>query len=126
MKPRDIAKEIFGLTVRLLGLYFLWVALKDLDAFTYTDATILKDADSTTLIAAVPPVLFNLAVAWWLLGSHWLIRRAFPEGPGNAGRATTAAERVKPDSPPAGVPDPATAETKLAALVGKPKDGSAR
>lgn len=122
MKPRNIFKDTFGLAVRLLGLYFLYTGLKDLDVQTLMDLPTLKNDSLEDIITAILPVMFNLAVAWWLLGSKMLIRRAYAESPRISEQFHSQPERVapvsKPDQPQ-GLTDMETAEKKLAALVGK-------
>jgi hypothetical protein len=121
MKPRDI----FGLAVRLLGLLFLYFGLKAM--MPMLDLEIIENPDKNDIINGLMPVVFNLAVAWWLLGGG-LARRAYPE--------TKASESVRPrEQPqpaparPAHLPSELTgmdrAEQKLAALVDKPDDGRA-
>jgi hypothetical protein len=118
MKPKDI----FGLAVRLLGLFFLYLALKAVTPLL--DLEIIENADKSDIINALLPVVFDLAVAWWLLGGGLLTRRAYPETPKifehslQTKKTTPANESV----PPAELTDMARAEKKLAALVEKPKD----
>ena len=122
MKPRTFFKDIFSLAVRLLGLYFLYTGLKDLDVQTLMDLPTLKNDSLEDVITAILPVMFNLAVAWWLLGSKMLIRRAYAESPRISEQFHSQPEQVapvsKPDQPQ-GLTDMETAEKKLAALVGK-------
>ena len=122
MKPRTIFKDTFSLAVRLLGLYFLYTGLKDLDVQTLMDLPTLKNDSLEDVITAILPVTFNLAVAWWLLGSKMLIRRAYAESPRFPEQFHSQTEPVAPVSKPAqpqGLTDMETAEKKLAALVGK-------
>ena len=124
MKQRDIFKEIFSLAVRLLGLYFLFVGLKDLDVQTLMDVATLKDDSLEDIISAIIPVVFNLTVAWWLLGSTRLILRAYLIAPKNADLKAEK-DRVMPapnSAQLAGLIDGETTDKKLAALVRKPND----
>jgi hypothetical protein len=124
MKQKDIFKEIFSLAIRLLGLYFLFVGLKDLDVQTLMDVATLKGDSLEDIISAILPVVFNLAIAWWLLGRTWLIRRAYPEAPKNSDLQAER-DRAMPApklAPLPGLIDAETTEKKLAALVGKPND----
>ena len=119
-------KDLFILAVRLLGLYFIYVGLKDLDVPAFTDVTILKGDDANDVISTLLPVVFNLAVGWWLLGCTVLARRAYPE----SSRVSDLCPPPKAPSVPVAAPPPsltdlAPAEKKLAALVGKPKDSQA-
>jgi hypothetical protein len=121
MKPRDL----FGLAVRILGLVFLYLGLKDLPMLL--DVPALMSGDKSDIIAAVLPVAFNLAVACWLLRSSVFLRWAYPETPKiqehfhpPVERAASAAQTAQPQSK-----DLDTAEKKLASLLAKPKDDRA-
>ena len=70
MKPRDI----FGLAVRLLGLFFLYLGLRAVTPML--DLGAIGTASKSDIINAILPIVFNLAVAWWLLGGGLLMRRA--------------------------------------------------
>ena len=72
MKPRDI----FGLAVRLLGLYFLYLGLRAVTPML--DLGAIETAGKSDIINAILPIAFNLLVAWWLLGGGVLVRRAYP------------------------------------------------
>ena len=65
--------------MRLLRLYFLYIGLKDLDVLALMDVTVIKGDNSDDIISTALPVVFNLALDWWLLGGSFLIRRAYPE-----------------------------------------------
>lgn len=124
MKPKDI----FILAVRLLGLYFLYIGLKDLDVPALMDVTVIKGDNSDDIISTALPVVFNLALAWWLLGGSFLIRRAYPEPSRISDRFPALAEPTAPASQPVqtqALTDLEAAEKKLEALVGKPKDNQA-
>ena len=120
MKRRDLFKDLFGLAVRILGLVFLCLGLKDVPAVL--DIPTLLNGDKVEILNAVLPVVFNLAVGWWLIGGGLLIRRAYPE---TAEPSTAQAERpqLSPNLPrPQALPDRDAADQRLASLVGKPKD----
>jgi hypothetical protein len=126
MKPRDLFKDIFGLAVRLLGLVFLYFGLNAV--LPILDLGAIETAGKGDILNAILPVAFNLAVAWWLLGGGLLVRRAYPEAPGILDDSRSPSERGMLESksdPSPGTTDMATAEKKLASLVGKPKDGHA-
>ena len=126
MNNRDLFKDIFRLAVRLLGLFFIYVGLKDLDVPALMDVTIIKGDNLDDLISTLLPVVFNLAIGWWLLGNNFLVRRAYPElarvlglSQSASGPATPAAQQP----PPSQTTELEAAEKKLAALMGKPNDG---
>ncbi len=123
MKPKDI----FGLAVRLLGLYFLYLVLNALAQMLASD--IFNSPEKMDIVYALLPVVFYLIVGWWLLGGGLLVRRAYP---GTSAETSRVSENYplqpnRPASPagPAPSPEPAgmdQAEKKLAALVEKPKE----
>ena len=128
MKTPNLFQEIFRLAVRLAGLFFLCVGLKDLVVQTFMA---LAQAHGTSLINLLTnflPVGFTLTVALWLLRGNGLIRLAYPE---NAGRPDAQARHASGESGESGepvVPAPASAqslsqleqaERKLSALVAK-------
>lgn len=120
MKSSDIFKGIFGLAVRLLGLVFLYFGLSSVPPLL--DVGAIETANKSDIVTAILPILFNLAIGWWLIGGGLLIRRAYPE----ASRLSTAfpAPGAGAASKPAksqGITDLDAAEKKLAALVEKPK-----
>ena len=123
MKNTNLYKEIFRLAVRLTGLFFLCIGLKDLVVQTFM---VLAQARGTPMINIVTnflPVAFTLTVALWLLRGNWLIRIAYPEAKQPNKFKEQMASFTKPDSA-----SPATqelsemdvAERKLADLVRKP------
>lgn len=121
-------KDLFILAVRLLGLYFFYVGLKDLDVPALMDVTIIKGDNLDDLISTLLPVVFNLAVAWWLLGCAFLIRRAYPDSPKISDHFSSPAEQpthTSKSDQPKKLTDLEVVERKLAALVGKPKDDPA-
>jgi hypothetical protein len=124
MKPNDICKEVFSLAVRLLGLYFLYLGLKDLNVPALMDLTIIKGDNMNDIFSAALSVVFNLAVAWWLLGSRSLTLRAYPVISKILDCSGSPVEQVSPASRPSPAPeltDIESAEKKLAALLKTPK-----
>ena len=125
MKETNIYKEIFRLAVRLTGLLFLCIGLKDLVVQTFM---VLAQARGTPLINIVSnflPVAFTLTVAFWLLRGNWLIRMAYPEAGKIRQPALPAVQQAESETPTVVAPklsDMEIAEQKLAALVGK-KEG---
>ncbi len=133
MKPKDI----FGLAVRLLGLVFLYLGLKDLTLAVkqILDLASAENPDRDDIIYGIIngplPVLFDLVIAWWLLRGRMLIRWAYPEETskvgGLAARQARAATPVTPLTPaPESASVPSTvriqeADEKLAALLEKPR-----
>lgn len=121
MKPRDI----FGLAVRLLGLYFLYSALNDFAQALGSD--IFQSPEKMDIVYSLLPVFFKLVVSVWLLSGWPLIRLVYPEPKASesfslppkrpAASPTPSPEPVAP-SQPADI----DADKKLAALVEKPKD----
>jgi hypothetical protein len=77
VKNREIFKEIFGLVIRLLGVYFLWAGLADLNVPALMNVQMIQSDQWTDIISALLPAVFNLVVAWWLLGGS-LVKRAYP------------------------------------------------
>jgi hypothetical protein len=127
MNSKDIFKDSFSLAVRLLGLYLFYVGLKDLDTPALLDVTIIKVEKLSDIVSAVLPVIFNLAVAWWLLGSRFLTKRAYPKTSQSLDHLYSLSEHAVPVSKPhqtQGLTDMEAAEEILAVLVGKPKDGA--
>ena len=117
MKPKDI----FGLAVRLLGLWFLYLGIRAV--MPLLDLGAIETAGKSDILNAILPIVFNLAVAWWLLGGGLLVRRAYPEAPRISGDTLPQARPVPPAPAPAPSPElanMAAAENKLAALVEKP------
>lgn len=123
MKPRDIFKDIFGLAVRLLGLVFLYFGLSAVPPLL--DLGALETAAKSDIITALLPIVFNLAVAWWLIGGGWLIRRAYPETSRISAHSPAQGAGTTPTTKLAqsqGMADMDAADKKLASLVEKPKD----
>ena len=129
MKSRDLFKDIFSLAVRLLGLVFLYLGLSAVaPLLALLDFSTIQTANAGDIITAILPIVFNLLVAWWLLGGRWLIRRAYPEtsrispyspAPKEGGLSTAVPAQSQR------TPDMEVADKKLAALVEKPKDDRA-
>ena len=121
MKSGDIFKGIFGLAVRLLGLVFLYFGLSAVQPLL--DLGALETAAKSDIITAVLPILFNLAVGWWLIGGGLLIRRAYPEAPRISPLPHAREEGAAPTTQPEATTNMDAADKKLASLVGKPQDG---
>ena len=122
MKPRDI----FGLAVRLLGLFFLYLGLRAVSPVLDLEA--IENAGKSDIINAILPIAFNLLIAWWLLGGGLLMRRAYPDGSRIQDHSQPQAERTTPAANSAQsqeLTDMARAERRLASLVEKSKDGRA-
>ena len=122
MKPRDI----FGLAVRLLGLFFLYLGLRAVPPIL--DFGAIETADKSDIINAILPMVFNLVIAWWLIGGGLLIRRAYPEASRISHHSHAQGEGTAPATKPIqsqGTTDMDGAEKRLAALVEKPKDSHA-
>jgi hypothetical protein len=113
MKPKDI----FGLAVRLLGLLFLYFGLRAV--MPMLDLEIYQNPDKVYITNGLMPIVFNLAVAWWLLGGG-LVRRAYPPEPFDRKDFEPAPARGAPL--PSELTGMERAEQKLAALVDKPGD----
>jgi len=124
MKSRDLFKDIFGLAVRLLGLVFLYLGLRAVTPLL--DLGAIETAGKSDIITAILPIVFNLAVAWWLVGGGLLIRRAYPESTKISPRTEAQEEGTAPATRPTrpeGMTDKDTPDKMLARLVEKPKDG---
>ena len=121
MKLRELFKDIFTLAVRLLGLFFLYLGLKDVP--TILDMPTIQRGDVVEILNSALPVAFNLIIAWWLIGGGLLIRRAYPK---IAEQSFSPAEPTTPltagSAPPRQSADMDSAEKKLATLLGKPGD----
>jgi hypothetical protein len=123
MKSRHLFRDIFTLAVRLLGLVFLYLGLSAVPPLL--DFGAIETAARSDLITAILPTVFNLAVAWWLLGGGLLIRRAYPETPGISAPSPASREDTVPatmSSSPKRTTELDAADKRLSALVEKPKD----
>src|ERR1700761_6504914 len=96
MNTKDIFKNIFGLAVRLAGLYLFYIGLEDLDTPALLDVTIIRVERLSDIANAILPVLFNLIVAWWLLGNRFLTKRAYPETSRILERLRSSSEEMMP------------------------------
>ena len=124
MKSRDIFKDIFGLAVRLLGLVFLYFGLRAVTPLL--DLGAIETAGKSDILNAILPIVFNLAVAWWLIGGGLLIRLAYPESSKILSRLDAQKEAAAPMTgaiPPPEMRDMDATDKKLASLVEKPKGG---
>jgi len=125
MKENNLYQEIFRLAVRLTGLFFLCIGLKDLVVQTFL---ILAQARGTPLLNIVSnflPVGFTLTVAFWLLRGNWLIRLAYPEAGQIRQPTLPTVHATQTEATSAAAPklsEMEIAEQKLAALVAK-KEG---
>ena len=122
MKSGEIFKGIFALAVRLLGLVFLYFGLSAVPPLL--DLGAIETAGRTDIASAALPIAFNLLVAWWLIGSAFLVRRAYPDAPGFSRHSHGDKERAVPASSsgaPQGPADLDLANQKLQSLVEKPK-----
>ena len=128
MKDTNLYKEIFRLAVRLTGLFFLCIGLKDLVVQTFM---VLAQARGTPLINIVSnflPVAFTLAVAFWLLRGNGLIRMAYPGTKQARIFNGQVASSTEPDSTATAtekLSEMEVAERKLADLVKKPASSCA-
>ena len=123
MKPRDIFKDIFGLAVRLLGLVFLYFGLNAVPQVL--DFGGIETADKGDILNAILPIVFDLLIAWWLIGGGLLIRRAYPETPRFSSHSHAPEEGTASAAKPGqsqGTTDMDAANKKLASLVEKQKD----
>ncbi|MGD0745048.1 MAG: hypothetical protein ABSA45_07820 [Verrucomicrobiota bacterium] len=126
MKPSDIFKDIFGLAVRLLGLIFLYFGLSAVPPLL--DLGAIETAGRGDILNTILPIVFNLAVAWWLIGGGLLIRRAYPETSKISPRPDAQEEKTLQAAEsiqPRGMADMDRADKRLAPLVEKPKGGHA-
>jgi Na+-transporting methylmalonyl-CoA/oxaloacetate decarboxylase gamma subunit len=118
MKPKDI----FGLAVRLLGLYFLYLALSAVGQMLSSD--VFESPDRGDILTGLWPVLFYLVVAVWLMSGGFLGRLAYPEprksilSLSSDAKPASAQPQVASTPESVGMNDP---EKKLAALVETPK-----
>ena len=120
MQPKDI----FGLAVRLLGLVFLYLGLSAVAPLL--DFSALQAAGGGDMLNALLPIVFHLAIAWWLLGGGLLVRRAYPENSKILPRPDAREENTTPaasSNRSEGTTDSDVTDKKLASLLGKPKDG---
>lgn len=117
MKPKDI----FGLAVRLLGLYFLYLGLNALAQMLNSD--VFQSPDKSDIINSLLPVVFYLAVSVALLTARWLERVAYPEPTKTSPLLSQHAKPAAPETttaPSTDLTDMDRAEKKLASLVEKP------
>ena len=68
MKPKDI----FSLAVRLVGLFFIYLAARSL--------AVVFASPPGQVIVSILSAAFYIGVGWWLLGgAPLLMQRAYPE-----------------------------------------------
>lgn len=66
------SKDIFSLVIRLLGLFFVYLAA--------CATPMIWNASGQAFVSAILVVAFFAAVAWWLLGgAPLLMQRAYPD-----------------------------------------------
>ena len=118
-------KDLFVLAVRLLGLYFIAVGLKNLDVPAFMDLTILKGDDADDVISALLPVAYNVVIGWWLLRGNFLVRRAYPEPAKLPHYSSPAPFPVSAPVQSEKLSELEAAEKKLAALVANPRGDQA-
>lgn len=123
MKSGDIFKGIFSLAVRLLGLFFLYLGLSAVQPLL--DLGALETASKSDIITAVLPIVFNLAVGWWLIGGGLLVRRAYPEGSRIFPHPRLQEKEAAPPGPSEATANMDAADKKLASLVETPKENPA-
>ncbi len=76
MKPKDI----FNLTLRLIGLLFLYQGLTSVPAAFANFCPVFPHFNFRTLLPSAFLVGWPLLVAWWLVrGAPFLMRLAYPE-----------------------------------------------
>jgi hypothetical protein len=105
-----------------VGLYFLYLGLSAITQLLGSD--LIENPDKTDVVNGLLPVVFDLAVGWWLLGGGLLVRRAYSESSRPAENLPSQIKRTAPSpepAPSAGLTGMEQAEKKLAALVEKPK-----
>jgi hypothetical protein len=125
MKETNIYKEIFRLAVRLTGLLFLCIGLKDLVVQTFMVLAQARSTPAINIITNFLPVAFTLTVALWLLRGNWLIRMAYPETGKIHQPRLPAVQPTEPQAATVVAPklsEMEIAEQKLAALVGGKAD----
>jgi hypothetical protein len=100
---------------------FLYLGLRAVPPLL--DVGTIETASKSDILSALLPIVFNLAVAWWLLGGS-LVRRAYPETPKFSDYPRPSAQRGASPAqatPSPGMPEMDKVETRLASLVEKPK-----
>ena len=120
MKETHLYKEIFRLAVRLTGLFFLCIGLKDLVVQTFLALAQTRGTPGFNIATNILPVVFTLTVALWLLRGNGLIRLAYPE-PGKTSPPATPAPHAggAEPAPAPNLSEMQSADQKLAALVAR-------
>jgi len=86
------AKDMFNLTVRLLGLFFIYLAARQVPV-------IFARPSGQVLLPVILTVAFYVGVAWWLLGgAPLLMKRAYPEAGSQKQSGEIAGENAKADA----------------------------
>jgi len=128
MKDTNLYKEIFRLAVRLTGLFFLCIGLKDLVVQTFMELAQARGTPLINIVSNFLPVAFTLTVAFWLLRGNWLIRIAYPEAKRSRifnGQVTSSTEPDSTTPATEELSEMEVAERKLADLVKKPASSCA-
>lgn len=85
------AKDIFNLAVRLLGLFFIYLAARLLPA--------IFGGAEPFFVPTILTAAFYVGVAWWLLGgAPLLVKRAYPEASSQQPSGEISGERGKADA----------------------------
>lgn len=125
MKENELFKNVFGLAVKLTGLWFIYLGFRDMPPLLQLPTMI--GYTETDVISALLPVVFNLIAGVWLIRNKFLIRLAYPKKPEPSYRepADLPANRSEPMTgiPPTHEPSrPDAVEQRLASLIKTPKD----
>jgi hypothetical protein len=79
MRAREIAREIFGLVIRLLGVVFLYRAVEAVPAL-WNWLSIGFRHNWANIFYSLFIIAWQAAVAWWLLkGAPPIMEWAYPE-----------------------------------------------
>ena len=88
MKPRDI----FSLIVRLLGLFFIYLAARQVPV-------IFAGPSGQVFFPVILTAAFYVGVGWWLLGgAPLLVKRAYPEASSQQPSGEISSENAKADA----------------------------
>jgi hypothetical protein len=85
------AIDIFNLMVRLLGLFFIYLAVREVPV-------IFSGPPGQVLSRVILTVAFYVGVAWWLLGgAQLLVKRAYPEASSQSPSSENSSRTTKAD-----------------------------
>ncbi len=85
------AKDIFNLTVRLLGLFFIYLAARQVPV-------IFAGPSGQVFFPVILTAGFYIGVGWWMLGgAQLLVNRAYPEANSQRPSAEVSGENAKAD-----------------------------